>query len=264
MIRKELKSNLKLFLIVLGVLCGTFFLVYIFYPFAMNEETIAGLEEMMKSLPEALLKAFNMDLASLSTTYGWIKTEGWMFALLGVGIFSSMLGGSIVLKEENNKTIEYLATLPIKRSKILTNKIIASMIYIVSLILGFTLFNVIGLALSKEGSSIPEFLLLCVGLFLVALPLYFINLFFSTLCKKNMKMIGISLGIVFVSYFVNLISGLSEDIEGLKYISLYTLADTTHIISENKISVLCIIISILISVIFATVSYIRYNRKELV
>lgn len=62
MIRKELKSNLKLFLIVLGVLCGTFFLVYIFYPFAMNEETIAGLEEMMKSLPEALLKAFNMDL----------------------------------------------------------------------------------------------------------------------------------------------------------------------------------------------------------
>ena len=81
---------------------------------------------------EELLKAFNMDISSMDTAFGWLKTEGFIFILLLTGIYSAILGSNIVLKEENDKTIEYLNSLPIKRSTILKDKIISSIIYIIS------------------------------------------------------------------------------------------------------------------------------------
>ena len=99
MFKKELKNNLKLFLIVLGVLIGTFMMAYIVYPFAMDEETVKSLDEMMKMFPEELLKAFNMDNVSIATPFGWVKSEGFMLALLGIAIYASILGGTVVLKE---------------------------------------------------------------------------------------------------------------------------------------------------------------------
>lgn len=263
MFKKELKSNLKLFLIVLGVLIGTFMMAYVVYPFAMDEETVKSLDDMMKMFPPELLKAFNMDNVSIATPYGWVKSEGFMLALLGLAVYASILGGIIVLKEENNKTIEYLATLPVKRSKILTVKILASFIYIVGIVVAFMLFNLLALIVLKEKIE-GGFFLLSFSPLLLAVPFFFINLFISTLFKRNMKTIGISLGLVFVSYFINLISQMSNKVEFFKYFSLYTLADTRYIISDSKIHVLCIVISLLIGAIFAVLSYVRYNRKELV
>ena len=141
MIKRELKVNLKSFIVCISILIVMFLMVYLIYPFIITEETVNQMDEMMKMFPEELLKAFNMDMASIFTVYGWIKTEGLMFMMITIGIYASILGGNIILKEESDKTIEYLAFLPIKRSKILTNKLIVSIIYIVALVILFGLFN---------------------------------------------------------------------------------------------------------------------------
>ena len=56
---------------------------------------------------------------------------------------------------------------------------------------------------------------------------------------------------------------ISDKVEFLKYFSLYTLADTRNIIANCEINIWCILISIISSVIFASLSYIFYNKKEL-
>jgi ABC-2 type transport system permease protein len=66
----------------------------------------------------------------MDTMYGWLKSEGFIFILLIIGVYSSIIGSSIVFKEESDKTIEYLNSLPIRRSNILVDKIIVSVIYI--------------------------------------------------------------------------------------------------------------------------------------
>ncbi len=264
MIKKEFKNNLKLFLIVFGVLVGTFMMAYLVYPFIMDEEMMKSIDEMMAMFPEELLKAFNMDAASISTPFGWVKSEGFVLALIGIAIYASILGGNIVLKEENNKTIEYLASLPIKRSRILTNKIIVSVIYIFALVVVFTIFNFLALLISKGDFDIGQFFLLSFSPLLIAYPFFFINLFISTLFKRNMKTIGVSLGLVFISYFINLISSLSDKVEFFKYFSIHTLADTSNIITNTKLNGFCIVICVILSVIFAVLSYVRYNKKELV
>ena len=263
MIKREFKINLKSFIIWISILTFMFLFTYLIYPYIINDESVKSLDDMMKSFPPEIIKAFNMDLSSLTTAYGWFKSEGLMYILLITGIYSSMLGFNTVLKEENDKTIEYLGSLPIKRSKIMTNKIIVGFIYIISMILLLSLFNFIALILSGDFNQKEYFLLSITPLF-SSFPLFALNLFISTFIHKNKKTLGISLGFVFIFYLLNILSELSSNVEFIKYFSIYTLADVRNIISNTVIDPTCIIISLLITLIFIIGSYIKYNKKEMI
>ncbi|MBQ6840792.1 MAG: ABC transporter permease subunit, partial [Bacilli bacterium] len=133
-LKRELKVNFKSFLIWTGILIVLFLAVFLVYPSIMSSENVEMLNEMMKVFPEEMLKAFNMDIATMDSAFGYLKTEGMVFIALLVGIYAATLGGSILLKEEDDKTIEYLNTLPIKRRSVLLQKVVCSLIYIILLV----------------------------------------------------------------------------------------------------------------------------------
>ena len=263
MIKREFKVNFKNFVIWLSILLGMFLLVYLIYPYIITEETMKQLDDMMKVFPQEVLKAFNMDVSSISTAYGWFKSEGFMLVLLIIGFYASMLGGNILLKEESNKTIEYLNSLPITRKKIVTNKIIVGITYILSIVLILGIFNYIALLISGDFNQ-KEFLFLSLSPIFIALPLFGLNLFISTFMHKTKGVVGISLGLVFVFYILNVLSELSTKVEFLKYFSIYTLADTRNIIASVKLNPIMIIISLDITILTILFAYINYNKKELV
>lgn len=263
MLKREFKVNLKSFIIWTSILVIMFLVVFLVYPFIVTDDTVKNLDEMMKVFPPELLKAFNMDITSINTAYGWLKSEGFMFVLLVIGFYSSMLGSNIVLKEESDKTIEYLGVLPIKRCKIMTNKIIVSIVYIIFITLILGLFNYIALLISGDFNH-QEYLLISITPILIGLPLFALNLFISTFMHKTKKTVGISLGLVFIFYLLNVLSELSSNTEFLKYFSIYTLADIRNIIGTTSINPIMVFVSAMISILFISLSYIRYNKKELV
>ena len=118
MLKREFKVNLRSFLIWTGVLVSLFLMVYLMYPSLIASDQMDQLNEMMKMFPPELLKAFNMDISGIDTAFGWVKTEGFVFVLLITGVYGSILGTNILLKEENDKTIEYLISLPVTRKQI--------------------------------------------------------------------------------------------------------------------------------------------------
>lgn len=263
MIKREFKTNLKSFIIWLAILIILFLVVYLIYPYIITDENIKNIDELMKVFPPEVLKAFNMDMSSISTAYGWFKSEGFMFIMLIIGIYSSFLGGNILLKEESEQTIEYLGVKPIKRSTIVTNKLIISIIYIISIVLLFGIFNYISLKLSGYIET-KQFILLSFTPLLIGLPFFAINLFISTYLHKTKKTIGISLGLVFFFYVINVLSELSSKVEFLRYFSIYSLAGTRNVMANNKINPILILISICITALFIVGTYIRYNKKELI
>lgn len=262
MIKREFKINFKSLLIWSCILIGMFLIVFLIYPYIITDDTVKNLDDMMEVFPPELLKTFNMDISSINTAYGWLKTEGFMFVLLIVGFYSSFLGSNILLKEENDKTIEYLESLPIKRNQILTNKIIVGFIYIISLVLIIGLFNYIALLITGDFNQ-KQYLLLSITPLFIALPLFSINLFISTFLHKMKKTVGISLGLVFIFYLLNVLSDISKNVEFLKYFSIYSLADIRKVILDISINPVNIIISVVITILFISGSYFRYNKKEL-
>lgn len=263
MLKRELKINFKSFLIWTSILLALFLVVYLVYPFIISSENIQMIDEMMAMFPEEMLKAFNMDIASIDNAFGWLKTEGFIFVLLITGVYASIMGSNILLKEESDKTIEYLSSLPIKRKDILFNKIVCAFIYIVLMIVVIGLFNYIGLLLSGDFDQ-KQYILLSFTPILSALPLFAINLFISTFMHKTKSSIGISLGVVFVSYFLQILSEISDVTEFFKYFTVYTLADIRNVIINIEINPIMIILSFLITTLFIIGTYVNYEKKELV
>ena len=253
MIKRELKYNFKSFLIWTIITLVIFLVVFLVYPSITNSDNIKMMDEMMKLFPPEVLKAFNMDIASIDTAYGRLKTEGYIFVLLITGCYGAILGTNILLKEENDKTIEYLNSLPIKRNNIVINKTIVGLIYIIILIILLGIFNYIGLSLSGDFDK-KQYLLLSMTPLFPTILTYFICLFLSTLTHKSKKMLGVSLGFVLISYILQTISTISESVEFLKYFSVFTLADTRNIITKTTLNPTMILITIVLSSIFFILS----------
>lgn len=263
MIKREFKYNFKSFLIWLIATLAMFLLVYLVYPSLVSSENIEMLNEMMEMFPKEMLKAFNMDITSIDSAYGWLKTEGFFFILLIGGMYSSVLGSSILVKEESDKTIEYLHSLPIKRKNIVTSKMIVGVTYIVSFVFIIGLFNFISLLISSK-FDILEFILLSITPLFSSLVLFFVMMFLSTFTHKSKKMIGIALALVMFSYVIQTVSSMGKEVEFLKYLSVFTLADIRNVILNGYINFIMIIITTVISLLFGYLTIKRYNRKELV
>ena len=263
MFKRELKVNFKSFLIWTLILIGLFFVVYLVYPYIITSENMEMLNEMMKVFPPEVLKAFNMDISAIDTAYGWLKTEGFIFVLLITGIFSGIIGSNIVLKEENDKTIEYLNTLPVTRTKIVTSKILCALTYVINMIIILSIFNYIGLSISGDFDK-KQYILLSITPLFSSLVIFSVCLFLSTFTHKTKNTIGISLGIVFASYFLQILSELSDKVEFLKYITPFTLADVRNVITDITINPINVILSLLLTIIFIILSIYNYNKKELV
>lgn len=263
MFKREMKVNLKNFLIWTAILIGMFFVVFLIYPSIINSESMQAMDEIMKMFPEDLLKAFNMDISSIDSAFGWLKTEGFVFALLIIGCYSGILGANILLKEENDKTIEYLNSLPIKRRKIVGSKILCGIIYIVLMVIFLGIFNYIGLSVSGEFDR-KQFILLSITPILSSIVIFSLCMFLSTFSHKTKKMFGISLGLVFISYILQILSELGESTEFLKYLSIFTLADIRNVITNVAIDPIMVIVSISLTVLFITLTLIHYEKKELI
>lgn len=263
MFKRELKINLKSFIIWTSILIGLFLVVFLIYPSIINSANIKMIDEMMKIFPEEMLKAFNMDISTIDSAFGWLKTEGFVFVLLITGVYSGILGSNILLKEESDKTIEYLNSVPVTRKNIVLNKILCGIFYIILMILIIGIFNFIGLSLSGEFDR-KSYILLSITPLFSSIVIFAICLFLSTFTHKTKKTLGISLGIVFVSYFLNVISEIGESTEFLKYISIFTLADIRNVILNVSINPILVVLSTGITIVFMILTMIHYEKKELV
>lgn len=263
MFKREMKINFKNFAIWTSILFLLFLVVFLVYPSIMNSDSIQSINEMMSLFPKDLLKAFNMDISSIDTAFGWLKTEGFVFVLLITGIYSGILGSNILLKEENDKTIEYLNSVPVTRKKIILDKILCGLTYIVLMVISTGIFNFVGLTVSGNFDK-TSYLLLSITPIFSSIVIFSVCLFLSTFAHKTKKTIGISLGIVFMSYFLNVLSEMTTSTEFLKYFSIFTLADIRNVIIETSINPIMILTSFSISLLFIVLSSQHYDKKELI
>lgn len=263
MLLRELKVNIKSLIIWTSILVGMFLIVFLVYPSIINEGNAEMLNKMMTAFPEEMLKAFNMDISAISSVFGWFKTEGYMFLTIIGALYSAILGSTILVKEESDKTIEFLYSKPTTRNKIVTSKILCGVINIFILSLLTYIFNMIGFKLSDD-LEITEFTLLSFAPLMLYYSMFFIMLFISTFFRKTKKVMGVGIAIVFISYFFQMVGNLSDKVSFFKKISLFELAPARDIILKSKIDFNIILISLVIIIFTSIGTYIRYNKKDFI
>lgn len=260
MLRRELKVNVKalfIFLLILVVMLGT---VSAVYPSIMTSNV--DVDAMLKMFPKSMLEAFNMDVVSIGSVFGWLSTEGYMFITLLGGCYFAILGGTILLKEQSDHTIDFLYSKPVSKNKILTSKILCGFIYLIvyNVVVGLTTY--IGLKVNDDFEFTKWALLTLAPLILEGF-FFLLSLFLSLFFKKTSKEISIGIGTVFIMYLLNLLGTLSDKIEFLKYLSIFNYMDSRQILVDSHIETFGLVLTFVVSIIMITATYILYNKKEL-
>ena len=261
MFKREFKINLKSLILWTGILLAIYILIFAIYPSLITEETKIVLEQMLNSMPQEMLESFNMDIVGIESAYGWFKTEGYIFLTIIGGLYAAILGSTILLKEESDKTIEFLYSKPVSRVKIITSKILCGIVNILIFTFAVTIVN--GIALSGiEDFRIKEYLMISIIPILLYYMLFFIMLFVSTFFKKTKKAMTIGIGLVFISYFMQIIGNMGEKIEIIKNISLFEFVSSRYIILNNSLDIKYLLLGIAIIIVTTIGTYHRYNHKE--
>lgn len=261
MLKKEFKYNIKTLFIWLVIIVAFLGIIFLVYPSVIKDNQ-SMMDIMNQMFSPEMLKMFNMDIISLDSVFGWIATEGYIFLMLISGSYFALLGGTVLLKEQSEHTINFLYSKPISKNRILTSKMLLGLIYTIIFCGIIALTMLIGLHYSGDLDYTKWSLISLTPVFISVL-FYAISMLVSLGFKKTSTSIGVNLGIVFGFYILSILSTLSDKIEFLKYLSPFYYMDARDILVDSKISTFNISVMLISTVVFVVSTYIIYNKKEL-
>ncbi|MGM7681827.1 ABC transporter permease subunit [Cytobacillus sp. Hm23] len=257
--KREFVKAQKALWIWIAVLGGLMIMMLSMYPsFAEQQET---LDQLLNAYPEAMLQAFNMDQFSLHTVLGFYAIEGYLFTTLFGSIYAVLLASSILVKEESEKTAEFLLSKPITRTEIVGQKLCAVLLSLIVFNIALSLITYIGF--TDEPIESKTFFLITIAPFLLHLTFAAIAFFISSVMKKSRNIISISLGIVLISYFLDIISGISNKFDAIKYFTPFEYVDSASIMIDNTIKPLYLIIMLLIITVSFLGAFTVYRKKDI-
>jgi ABC-2 type transport system permease protein len=259
----EFKRNFKSLILWTSIVAGMAALMLLLYP--AFKDSFAQLEELLSIYPEDFLEAFGMGEGGLdmSDFYGWFGVEGYLFVNLIGGSYAAILGGTILSKEEDDKTVEFLLSKPISRDHILFGKglVVSINLLLMNAFVGLVLL----IAFTIYGDlNVVVWLLFSFAPFILQMIFASIAFFISVFVTKSRKVLSAALGIVIGMYVVDLISKLTEEFEYLKYITPYEYINAVTIVNDEMIKPIYLLISLLMIGISFTAAWFFYRKKDIV
>lgn len=264
LIRQTLKQKRNTIIGFSGV-SFLFLLLYVgIFPSFENEQE--SLRALIKAYPEGLLKAFNLRRELLSTfnLEAFLAME--MFSLMWPIItiaFMLALGGSALAGEIENRTMDLMLAMPVSRIRLFIAKYIATLIaFFIYLVFSFLL--VIPLArvfdIDIELSPYLTASIICTAFALAVLGMSLLSsAIFSEKGKSNM----VTGGVIALMYVLNLMAGLVDKVNDLKYVSIFHYFDGFEALVDNKIDSQSLTVLLGIAVITTVLAAIVFNRKDI-
>jgi ABC-2 type transport system permease protein len=260
---KELRMNsLSLILWMIAITLLISLTMSVYGTFVENQSKILG---MMNLVPKGALQFKGIsNFNDLLSVLGFYAVNNIIYMMVLGSIFAIVLASNILLKEEYNKTAEYLLTRPLTRSEIFFSKLAVISLYVFLLNLITSLAGLICIELVKKGPfSISAFLIL--SLYTLFLNLLFgaIGLFLSTLVKRSKPITTFSIGLVLIFYFIYTLSKITESAAKIGYLSPFKFVNMDVLNPAYKLDFWQLMYFIGISLLLVGLSYRFYNRKDI-
>lgn len=259
---KELKRNRKNLIIWSSIVIGFTILVMSVFPYMKNmgEE----MAKMMSKLPEGMVRAMGIDEQTFNTILGLYNSYYGVYIIVLLSIYTSSTGATIISKEEKNKTAEFLLTKPISRKNLFVTKL--SVLFTLT----FTAFFVqtitaliFVIALGEEHVKWSVFTTMHIHGLILILLFTCVGLALSMLIKPKRNFMGMTVGIVFGSYFLNTIAKVADTVSWIGYISPFHYLDFAVTDPNYSINFSQIGIMLFLSISLLIVSYKIYEKKDI-
>ena len=259
--RYEFRSHLKsVFTWSVAVTLIIFFYFSIFPVFADQTEM---LNQMMAKFPPALLEAFGMNRADLSTVLGFYCLV-FLFVQICLAVQAGNYGFGLVSIEENELTADFLLSKPVSRGQVLTSKLLAALASLTLTNLVIWISSFIAIAFFKGDRSFDVGTLVLVLLSIVIFQLFYLSvgLVISLLIKRVRSVTPFSLGLAFGTYILNAFSGVFGDI-ALELITPFKHLDPNYIVQHSAYNLPLVLLNMTITIISLAASYWLYTHRDI-
>lgn len=256
--KHEMKSLYKILLIWTLAVGGMCFVCILLFD-SMKEE-MAGMAESFSQMG-AFAEAFGMSQLSIATLEGFYATEVGTIHSLGAAMFAAIISMVMLSKEEDGHTSEFLFTLPVSRTKVITSKFLAIItnviIFNVSSVGAYTL----GIVILDENIDFGRLFLYHGMQLFMHLELAGICFGLSAFMKKNK--LGLGLGVVMIFYAYDLMARVIPDLSSYKLLSPYSYSNAADIFSTGEIEVPELVFGMIVMTVCVSGAYVRYGRRDL-
>jgi ABC-2 type transport system permease protein len=259
--KHEFKMNLKSVMI-WSFSIALMLLVYL-SAFSSIGADAALMSEMLASFPEELLIAFGMTDINFSSIMGFYGVV-FLFCQVCLAIQAANYGFSLVSIEEREMTADFLLAKPIKRTKILTSKLLAALtsLTITNIVVWISSFVIINMIRDGEAYDNSKLVILLMTIVIFQLFFLTVGMLISLLMKRVRSVTPLSMALAFGMYVISAFSGMLGDTK-LEIITPFKHFEPNYIIKHGSYDLPLVMISVLVILISTAGSYWLYAKRNI-
>ena len=249
------KMSVLIWGLVLGFLIATSVLIYPEMKSQMDQ-----MSEMMASMG-SFTKAFGMDQLNFGALADYYAIECGNIIGIGGAFFAAIVGMAALMKEEHERTAEFLLTHPVSRARVITEKLLS--VFAVIVIMNAVVLACSALALLIIGEEIAWGSVMLFHAAFLILQFQIASICFGISAFVHKGSIGTGIGIAAVLYFMNIISNITEDARVLKYITPFGYTDCSYIANNHGLEVKYLVPGLCFMAAGIVAGYIKYLHKDI-
>lgn len=223
----------------------------------------AILNAAMEKMPKELLIAFGMDGMNMSTVLGYFSII-FLFCQICLAIQASNYGFGLVSLEERDMTADFLLAKPVKRSTILTSKLLAALtaLTITDIVIWISSYACINLF--SEGRPYDPQALLLLLISIIPFQWFFltVGILISLFMKRVRSVTPLSMALAFGMYVLNAFGDMAGK-ANLEVISPFKHFEAGKIIANSAYDMPLVLFSLMVIVVSLAGSYVLYAKRNI-
>ncbi|WP_448384952.1 ABC transporter permease subunit [Fervidobacterium sp.] len=258
----EFRRNLKSLFVWLVFIIGIQFMYSALFPSFAGEGGLFS--SKMQLLPKVFLKIFGIEEIDFSNIIHFFAMQGQIWIFLFATFYVMRLASSIIVKEEDEKTVEFVLSRPLSRRQYILEKILPVIVNMI--IYDFTIAFALLYMFNKykvKSFDIRQFWYIVFAYVAVHIFMALIGITSSTVVRKRATADTITLFFLGFFYILSLIARVYENYAYLKKLTPFGVFDPADIIKTNSFNYKAFVFVILLYLAGAIFSVLYYEKKDI-
>lgn len=222
------------------------------------------INSLMEMLPEVMVKAFGFDqLGTELTTYLAGYLFGFILVIFPI-IFIVFTANSLVASHVDKGTMAYILSNPIKRTTVIKTQIAFLVATITALITYAAIVVIVMSAVMWPGLlDVKNYIILNIVTVSLLVAISSICFLASSFFSTSKYSVGASSALVTVFIMVNMLKGVSAELEFLKFFTPISVLDTTRILTDSTYAFIVVACMVAFSLVTFIASAVVFDKKDL-
>lgn len=255
---KSMRKSAVIWTLSLIVLTAVFFSIY-----PSMSQNAADYKKLLSSYPAQLREMIGIDVDYVTSILGFYAMV-FSFIVLCGAVQAMNIGVSLLSKENRERTADFLLVKPVSRFSIVSSKLLAGLVIIISVNIVFYAASwLIANGVKTTDFDVKRFLMINLTLFFIQLIFLSLGLMVSVFFKKLKSVLPLSLGVVFGLYVIGAFVSTGKNSAASRFISPFRYFDIKYIIKNGSYETSYLAAGAVITVVSILISYIVYIKKDI-